>query len=707
MKQLVQQPGSGRVELLEVPPPLLRPGGVLVQTAYSVISSGTERQRYLLARKSLLGKAWARPDLVRQVLQRARRDGAKSTYRKVRFRLSSPLAVGYSSSGQIVAVADDVTAVRPGDYVACAGAGYANHAEVVFVPKNLCVKVPEGLPPELAAFGTLGAIATNAFRQSNVSVGETIAIVGLGLIGLLATFVAINAGCKVIGVDPVATRRSMGARLGASALASDDDEAIQVTKELTSGKGADAVLICASTQSSGPLTLAAEITRDRAYVVMAGVVGFTIPREPYYRKDLTIKLVRSYGPGRYDASYEDAGQDYPIGYVRWTAQRNIAAFLEMATRNPAPLDALISHRFSIGRGSEAYDLLRTDPGALGIVLDYPARPAPNGSSSVRVSARAPTGRATIRVGLIGAGNFAQGTLLPLLAERAEISVRAIASASGLTAKAVADRYHCQYASSDYRELLADPEIDAVVIATKHDSHGPITIDAMGANKDIFVEKPMAISSEELDRVLRAASQTHSRVMVGFNRRYSPMLRAVRELVKGSSGALSMHYRINAGPLAPDHWLHHERYGGRILGEACHFVDSLQFIAGSPIKRVVAEGVDSEPDTVVVLLEFDSGAVGSIMYIADGHEAVPKERIEVFGHERAAIVEDFTRCVLYTPSGKRQMSSASHGKGHKEEIDAFISVLKGRQPDSFQDSVAATRATLAIVDSMRSRQPVTL
>ncbi len=631
-----------------------------------------------------------------------------STYNRVRFRLASALPVGYSLSGKVVAAANDVTDYAADDLVACAGAGYANHSEIVFIPRNLCARVPTQMPLEHAALGTIGAIAVHAFRQAELAVGETVAILGLGLVGLLVVVVARAAGCRVIGIDPVQNKRNLAIDIGADR-AVDRQLSQTAIQEISAGIGADAVIICASTSSSDPLETAARLARDRARVVVVGSVGMEVPRQAYYEKELTLKLSRSYGPGRYDPAYEAKGYDYPVGYVRWTEKRNLESFLEIASKAPIAIDRLISHRFPLDRGAEAYEVLRTNPDVVGILLEY-QRERSLISRRLDVPARRPRRtNGSVRVGLIGAGNFAQGVLLPVLARRSDVRLHAVATASGLSARSVADRYGSQYATSDYIEILQDPEVDCVMICTRHDTHARILIDALRHGKIAFVEKPLAITHDQLRGIEDAAAESSATFMVGFNRRYSPMIRALRDFLSYDTAGLMMHYRVNAGSLSRDHWLNDEDQGGRMLGEVCHFVDTLQFLAHSAPVQVFGQATHTpgSPD-VTVLLRFVSGAVGSITYTISGDISPGKERLEVFGGGRFGVIDDFKDCSLHEGGRARRLRSLGRTKGHPEELAAFIEFVRGGVPRTSPDeSVLTTRATLAIQESLRRGQPISI
>jgi predicted dehydrogenase len=567
-----------------------------------------------LARKPLLAKARARPDLVRKVVESARKQGLANTLRKVQSRLETPIPLGYSSAGVVTEVGEGVTEFRVGDRVSCAGAGYANHADYSFVPRNLCVKVPQGVSWDGAAFATVGAIALQGVRQAAPGLGERVAVLGLGLIGQLTVQLLRAAGCRVLGFDPNPARAKLAAELGAHLVVSEDLESAAAS--LSGGSGMDAVIVAASTPSAGPLEQAGEIARLRGRIVVVGLVGMEIPRSLYYRKELDLRMSMSYGPGRYDPDYEEHGLDYPLPHVRWTAGRNLESFLELIADDRVRLGPLVSHRFAIDRAREAYDLISSgrEP-YLGVLLEYQAEESePREARSVRLPRAAPS-RGRVRVGVIGAGSFGQSVILPAIRRSGLADLVGIADARGMTARRVGEQYGSRFATSDAEEVLASEEVDGIFVLTRHHLHAPLVIRALEAGKHVSTEKPLALSVEELDAVAAAREASRGDVMVGFNRRFAPLVAAIREHFGGRRHPLTLHYRINAGFLPPDHWVHDPvEGGGRILGEACHFVDLLQHLAGAPPARVHAEAIEGgghyrSDDNVCLTLRFADGSVG--------------------------------------------------------------------------------------------------
>lgn len=719
MRQVAQKQADGRLQVVEVPRPVVRPGGVLVRTVYSLISAGTERSAVEVARKSLLGKAKARPDRVRQVLDSARQQGVGETYRKVRGRLDQLSPLGYSSAGVVVEVGPDAGAFAVGDRVACAGAGYAAHADFNFVPRNLCA--PAGpVPLEAAAFGTVGAIALQGVRQADVRVGEWVAVVGLGLVGLLTVQILKAAGCRVLGIEPNEERAELARTLGCEGTASPGRAAVERAADLTGGVGMDAVLITAATSSSAPVALAGELCRDRGTVVMVGATGMEVPRSTYYEKELELRLSRSYGPGRYDPEYEEKGRDYPIGYVRWTQQRNLAAFLALVADEKVRVRPLISHTFPIDRAADAYDLITegAEP-HLAVLIDYgleeEATSPPPEPERIAVGEPAPrTSSDVVGVGMVGAGSFATGTLIPALEACSDVRLQGIASASGLSARSAAENHGFAYAAPDAASLADDPAVDALVVATRHDTHGPLVVQALEHDKPVFVEKPLAVDEEHLEAV-RSAAAAAARpfVMVGFNRRFAPTTRALLEFFAETAEPVVMSYRVNAGFLPPDHWLHDtEVGGGRIVGEGCHFVDLMMVIAGAPPVEVFARALPDDgryrQDNVTAHIRFGNGAVGTLTYVANGDRGVPKERLEVSGGGGIAILDDFRRLTLARGGKARKTGRfrARQDKGHRAEMAAFVEAVRsgGESPIPLRDAIVVTETTFRILDSLRSGMP---
>lgn len=706
MKQVLQNFRTGELRVDEVPESVIKSGGILVRTEASLVSAGTEKMTVELAQKSLLGKARERPDLVRQVIGKIRRDGFLSTFRAVQARLDAPLALGYSASGVVREVGRGAEEFRVGDRVACAGMNYASHAETIFVPTNLAVRIPEEVSFDEAAFVTLGAIALQGVRTAEVKLGEAVAVIGLGLLGQLTVQMLKAAGCRVIGIDIERSRVEMARAHGADLAVERRDEVEEAVRQATDGFGADAVIITAAADTNDPVELAGAIARDRAIVSMVGAVKMDLPRKVYYEKELQLRLSRSYGPGRYDAQYEEGGIDYPIGYVRWTERRNMSEFLRLVAARSVRLDSLITHRIPIAEAERAYQIItgKTSESYLGILLTYPESERA-GSNVVKLDRPRRKVEGALRLGVIGAGNFARSVLLPRLAQLAkagDVSLEAVATSTGRNAKATAEQYRFGWCTTDYRELLGREEIDAVLIATRHDRHAAMTVVALRAGKTVFVEKPLAISREQLAEVERAVEETGGRVMVGFNRRFSPLSVALKEAFADVAGPLSIAYRVNAGEVPKESWIQGEEGGGRILGEVCHFVDYLQFLTGAdPIEVYGAQSGDGA-DTVAVVVRMSDGSVGNINYFATGDRGLAKERIEVFGGGRAAVLDDFRALEIYR--GRRKATKpVVQEKGFAEELRAFVKAARteGEMPIAWRSLVLTTEATLAIVDSLRS------
>jgi len=716
MKQLVQSMRTGAVNVLDVPPPRLAGPGVLVQTAVSLISAGTERAALEFAKGSLVAKARSRPDLVKQVLEKVRRDGLVRTAAVAFARLDQPVAPGYATAGTVIAVAPGVDDVEIGDRVACAGATYATHAEINYVPRNLVVPVPRRRTGEYvgfdeAAFTTVGAIALHGVRLGAPEIGHRVVVIGLGVIGLLATQILRAHGCRVFGVDLDSARCDLARALGADdAMAPMGAEA--VVSRWSAGHGADLVVVAAAARGSDPAVLAAEVARDRGRIVAVGATGLDLPRRTLYQKELSLVVSRSYGPGRYDPDYEERGHDYPRAYVRWTERENMRTFLDLVAEGRVDLRPLVSHRYDIERGAEAYDTL--DKGdALGILIDYGTAPAAAAPEPAPVASRPRVrlpGRP--RISVVGAGAFARSVLLPALT-RAGATLASVVAATGVSARSAADRFGFETCSTAMDSIWRDGGCDAVVIATRHDSHAQLTIDALEAGKAVFVEKPLCITEAELERIahvvdtLRAAGQAPF-VMVGFNRRFAPSVEALRVAMAGAP--VSIVYRVNAGRLAPQSWIQHaEEGGGRIVGEVCHFVDLCAHLAGSPIAEVCATRSATGPDDVMVSLKMANGSMATIAYLIDGDRAAAKERIELFGSGRCGTTDDFRRARV-SGAGRAVRHGgwlARQDKGHAAEIAAFVSALASGSgsPVSFESAVNTTRATFAIVRSLESGGPV--
>ena len=719
MKAIVQSYGSGELEVAELPTPALLPGGVLVRNATSLISAGTERLMVDLAKKSLLGKAKERPDLVRRVLDKVRRDGVMATLDTVRSRLDNPIPLGYSCAGTVEAVAEGVDGIRVGNRVACAGAGYANHAEFVFVPRNLVVPLPEGVSFESACFTTVGAIALQGLRLAEPELGETVAVIGLGLVGLLAAQLARAAGCRVVGMDLDPSRCQLALDLGIEAAVGDGEALEERCHAMTNGHGADKVVVAASTKSSAPIALAGAIARIRGTVSVVGAVGMDVPRQPFYDKELLLRVSRSYGAGRYDPEYEEKGRDYPIGYVRWTENRNMEAFVAQLASGAVRTGPLLSHRFPIDRAQDAYDLLggESKEPYLGLLLTYPQPETTNTEVGrrIEVAPAAPADGAgstdnSVRLGVVGAGLFATGTLIPALAKRDDVRLAGVVTATGIKARHVARKFGFGFAATDASEILGNREVDAVVLATRHNLHADQVLAALEAGQHVFVEKPLCLDEEQLTEIVAAYDAAHSTasdrqplLMVGYNRRFAPLVRRLEAHFARVEEPLMLQLRVNAGFIPLDHWTQDpEQGGGRIVGEVCHFVDLAIALTGSHPVSVQAQALPNRgryrDDNLVATLGFADGSVATITYLAHGANGLAKERFEVSGGGRSAVLDNFRGLELYKGGRLDKVRGGlKQDKGHVAQLAAFVSAVAsgGPAPIPFDDLVAGTRATFEI------------
>lgn len=716
MKQVVQNYSDGELRVEDVPAPLGRSGGVLVRTAYSLVSVGTERMKVEQARMGMLAKARARPDKVKQVIQSVKQVGLMETYRKVRERLEALTPLGYSLAGVVEDVGAGVDEFRVGDRVACAGEGIACHAEFVSVPRNLCAAVPDGVDLKDAAFATVGAIALQGVRQANVHLGDSVLVIGLGLVGLLGVQILKAAGCRVIGVDLDPHKVALAKKCGADLALTRDDPALEDSIEyLTGGVGPDAAYIAASANSADPMELAGRALRDRGTVVIVGMVKVEADWRVYYQKELSVVMSRSYGPGRYDRNYEYKGIDYPIGYIRWTQGRNLAEFLRLAGTGQVRPTLLGPEVFKLEDAPAAYQQLHENPGkhAVGILFEYSPQAVMSRKVTLpKAAAQARGGVETVGVGVVGAGNFLTGTLLPALKRAPGVRLRAIASAGGLSAKSVGDRHGFEYCAGGFEELLNDDQIHAVVISTRHDTHAKFAAQAMRAGKHVFVEKPLALTLEQLKEVVHAQAETGKLVMPGYNRRFSPLSVAARDFFAGRSSPLEVVCRVNAGALKADSWYQDADEGGwRIVSEGCHFVDLIQFICGSPPARVFAEMIGGgipgrENDNCVVTLKMKDGSVASLIYVANGDPFFEKERIEIFGQGRAAVIENWNQALLSAGGKVKKVKNAGTGKGHAHELAAFIEFVRrgGSPPIALEESIACTLATFSAATCLTAGKP---
>jgi predicted dehydrogenase/threonine dehydrogenase-like Zn-dependent dehydrogenase len=710
VKQVVQPVGGGSVAVLEVPCPVPAPTEVLVRTMASVISPGTERAVTALAQSSLLAKARARPDLVRQVVRKARAEGIAATAQTVRGRLTEDLPLGYSAAGEVVEVGSVVSGIRPGQLVAAGGAGKANHAEFQAVPWLLCAAVPDGVPASDAAFAAVAAIALHGLRLADAGPGAKVAIIGLGLVGQMAARLAMAAGCDVAGIDPAAPARAAAARAGVLALDELGDPTTDRVLAWSRGRGADAVLVCAASPSSEPVGRAPALCRDRAAVVIVGDVGLQLDRTPFYQRELSLRFARSYGPGRYDPSYEAWGVDYPAGQVRWTEGRNFEAVLDLLAADRLRVADLVTHTFDIGDAAAAYQLIekRTEP-YLAIQLSYPAaavadgpvvfRPAASSSaaSSASAGSSASCSGAPPGVGWIGAGSFSTGTLLPAFRRAGFNRFVAVTSASGITARRAAERHGFEKAVSGAFPVIDDPDVGVVVIATPHDTHAELATLALKDGRHVWCEKPLALTMADLGEVKAAWEASGRQLMVGFNRRWSPAVLAAQRALAEVASPKFLVYRVAAGPVPPGHWYADRRQGGRLLGEVCHFVDTTQALVGTEVEETVsvlggngraADGGALPSNDAVVSLRFSDGSLATICY-GSAAPTAGKEWIEITAGPRRLVIDDFRAASL---DGKT-LWRGRQDKGHRACADAFRRAVTGGTPVPTEAMLATTHATI--------------
>jgi len=692
MKQIVQPVSGGRVQVLDVPAPVIGPAQVLVRTVASVISPGTERAVTALARSSLLAKARARPDLARQVVRKAQSEGIPAAARAVRSRLAADLPLGYSAAGLVVEVGDAVEGIAVGQLVATGGAGHASHAEFQAVPGLLCAAVPGGVPAEDAAFATLASIPLHALRLSGAGLGSKVVVLGLGLVGQLAARLAKASGCDVAGIDPDPFARETAAQAGVLALDESGDATTDQILSWSRGRGADAVLVCAADRSPRPMSRAPALCRDRAAVVMVGDVGMPSSRAPFYDRELSVLFARSYGPGRYDPSYEAWGVDYPVGHVRWTEGRNQEAVLQLLASGRLRVADLVTHSFGIGEADAAFRLLeeRTEP-CLAIRLSYPAASHPaDRDRPVRLRPSA-ADRPLPGVGWIGAGAFSTGTLLPAFRDAGFERFVVVATASGVSARRAAERHGFEKAVSGAAAVIDDPDVSVVVIATPHEVHAELARRALSAGRDVWCEKPLALTGDDLDEVEKAWRGSGRQLALGFNRRWSPAVQAAQRVLAEVTAPKLIVYRIAAGRVPDGHWYLDRRQGGRLLGEVCHFVDLAQALVGADIEDasgVLTGDAAQGNDGVAVALRFADGSVASIAY-GSTPPVAGKERIEVLAGSRQVIIEDFRSMLV----NGRTLWRGRQDKGHSGHAAAFRQAVRGGAEIPTEAMLGAMRATI--------------
>ena len=717
MKQIVQNMKSGETQVVNVPVPIIQPGFLLIRTSASLVSAGTERMLVSFAEKNLLGKAQSRPDLMKQVLEKANREGILTTVNAAFNRLDRPLTLGYSSAGTVIQVGDGVDDFKPGNRVVCAGGGYAVHAEYALVPMNLVAHLPKGVNFESGAFATIGAIALNGIRLANPQVGEISAVIGMGLLGLLAAQIIRASGCKVVGMDISPDRLAFTQKIGIRAELNKNIKEKFI--QMTHGRGFDHVFICADTTSNEPVELAGEIARDRAHVIAIGAVGMDIPRKQYYEKELTFKVARSYGPGRYDHNYEENGSDYPIGYVRWTEGRNLETIVDLIKQDKLDVASLITHRFPIDHAEDAYALITSKQNQkyLGVIITYPDVKNQRTEKKILTfpSVHTASGHKKLKIGVVGAGNYANAVFLPTIKKNPHIDLLGIVSAKGLNAQQSARKFGFAYAGSHTDTLFKDEKIDLVSILTQHADHADLVKKGLQAGKHIYCEKPLAITKKQLEGILPVLQKkNHPYLTVGFNRRFAPYSIRLNSFFEDRVEPIYAHYRVNAGLIPSSHWLHDlSQGGGRLIGEGCHFIDYLVFLVGQIPESVHTQALPDngkyKNDNFLITMTFSDGSIGTISYLANGNKSVGKEYLEVFCGGKVGILDDFRKLQLFGQSADRKREYFKQDKGHASAWNEFVNAVinNSEAPIPYEELIGTAYVILACDQSMRTSQPVNI
>lgn len=711
MKQVIQNFKTGDLYIDEVPIPALTNKMVLVENKFSLISAGTERGTVKVGKASLLGKARQRPDLVAQVLHNVKKEGFKATLDKVRTKLDSLKALGYSTSGIVKASFDSNGIFKPGDRVACAGQDYASHAEFVSVPQNLVVKIPDNVSFEDASYTTLGAISLQGVRQAEPRLGDRICVIGLGLIGQITVQLLKANGCRVFGVDLSPKLVEIAEQSGADcALTRDNENLLTAVDSFTNGYGFDSVIITAATSSNDPVELSAKISRKKGKIIVVGAVKMDIPRDPdFYRKELELKMSCSYGPGRYDVNYEENGNDYPLAYVRYTEQRNMEAFLDLVSQGVIKLNDLTTHVFDISEAETAYEIVmgtKKEP-HVGILLSY------NGPKNdfTKLTLNKSGTYGDLNIGFIGAGSFAQSYLIPHVKSWGA-NLDTVVTTKGISAKNVATKFSFNHASASASDILLNQKINTVFIVTPHNSHAQFVIECLEAGKNVFVEKPLAMNLGELERVKEAYEKSNGQLMVGFNRRFSPLSIELKKEFDNNGEPKVINIRVNAGFIPKEHWTQNpELGGGRIIGEMCHFIDLFQFFTASKPIKVYAESIKSNnvqitpEDNISIVVSFEDGSIGNLLYLGNGDKSMPKELVEVFSGGKIGSIHDFRKGKLH--KNNKEFKLKESGKGHKQEIIAFLNSLtdkNSKTPIRFDSIYDTTLVTFKIIDSLATGLP---
>ena len=721
MKQVLHSLKDGSTQLADVPSPRAASGQLLIRTSATLVSAGTERMLIEFGKANLLNKARQQPDKVRMVLDKVRTDGLMPTIASVKNKLDQPLTLGYCNVGVVLEVGPGVSGYGVGDRIASNG----KHAEIVTVPENLCAKIPDQVSDESAAFTVIGAIALQGIRLAQPTLGEAFVVTGLGLIGLMAVQLLRSHGCRVLAIDLDGQRLELARRFGAVTVdLSRGEDPVAAAAVFSRQRGVDGVLIAASTSSNEPVHQAAQMCRKRGRIVLIGVVGLELSRADFYEKELSFQVSCSYGPGRYDPNYEERGQDYPIGFVRWTEQRNFTAVLDLLADGRLDAAPLISHRFPIDQAEQGYQLLTNDPSSLGIIIEYPSSNTQPDDLLRKQTVTFATPKlapklATPVLAFIGAGNYATQVLIPAF-KKSGVRLHSIASSSGTSSVHAGRAYGFQEASTDTSHIVSDPKIDAIVIATRHDSHAHYVVQALQAGKHVFVEKPLCLNDTELQEISKSYAShltphaSRPLLMVGFNRRFAPQVQKIKSLLTGVREPKAFVMTVNAGAIPPGHWTQDPVVGGgRIIGEGCHFVDLLQFLAGAPIVSVQAVALGMRhtsfmgDDKVTFTLGFADGSVGTVHYLANGHRSFPKERLEVFCGGRVLQLDNFRRLRGFGWPGFKKMNLWQQDKGNRACAAAFVEAIRQGKPSPvpFQELIATTLTTFAVVEALNRREPV--
>jgi len=711
MKQIIQNYKSGELQLVEVPDPLIRPNGVILKTIDSLVSVGTEKLMISLAKKGYVGKALARPDLVKQVINKIKVDGLMEAYKATMSRLDTPVTLGYSSAGYIEAVGEGMESFKQGDRIACFGDGFATHSELSYVPKNMFVRIPDQVSYEEASFVGLGSIALNAIRVANLTFGENVAVIGLGILGQLTVQMLKAFGCQVLGIDISEAKGKMAVENGCDVIGIiGKDDINQLAAKFSREVGVDAVIIMAGSQDNKPIEMAAEISRDQGRIVACGMVSLDVPRQEFFKKELKVIVSRATGPGKFDPLYENRGIDYPLPYVRWTTQRNMAYFLELVSKGKVKLDKLISHRYKIETALNAYEMiLKGETPYLGVLIEYTDK-LPVKVAKVVLQANheaTKTDNDKIKIGLVGAGLHANTSMLPALKSIQQIELLGIADAEGFKGRHTGKKYGFQYCVADYKEMLNDKSLDAVLIATRHNLHAQMVIDSLKADKHVFVEKPLAMNEGELKLIIDTYKQKKQHLMVGFNRRYAPQAVLAKHLL-GNAGSMVINCRVNAGYVPKESWVHDSAEGGgRVVGEVCHFVDLLQFLTGSMVKKVYANcTTENSEDNLVINLTFANGSVATILYASQGDKLLPRERIEIFSGKSVCVIDNFKELFFAKDGRTTKKRSFNVDRGYKEEFVAFVNSINANKKliPPLEEAINTTLTTFAVITSLKSGQP---